>query len=73
MKKTFKIEELCCANCAAKIEEKIKKLDCIKDASLAFMAERLTIEVDENDLEAAISEIRKIIKKVEPDCRLITD
>ena len=73
MKKTFKIEELCCANCAAKIEEKIKKLDCIKDASLAFMTERLTIEVDENDLEAAISEIRKIIKKVEPDCRLITD
>ena len=73
MKKTFKIEELCCANCAAKIEEKIKKLDCIKDAHLAFMAERLTIEVDENDLEAAIAEIRKIIKKVEPDCRLITD
>ena len=73
MKKTFKIEELCCANCAAKIEDRIKKLDCIKDANLAFMAERLTIEVDENDLEAAIAEIRKIIKKVEPDCRLITD
>lgn len=73
MKKTFKIEELCCANCAAKIEDKIKKLDCIKDASLAFMAERLTIEVEEKDLEAAIAEIRKIIKKIEPDCRLITD
>ena len=64
MKKTFKIEELCCANCAAKIEDKIKKLDCIKDANLAFMAERLTIEV---------AEIRKIIKKIEPDCRLITN
>ena len=73
MKKTFKIEELCCANCAAKIEDRIKKLDCIKDASLAFMAERLTIEVEEKDLEAAIAEIRKIIKKIEPDCRLITD
>jgi hypothetical protein len=37
------------------------------------MAERLTIEVEEKDLEAAIAEIRKIIKKIEPDCRLITD
>lgn len=73
MKKTFKIEELCCANCAAKIEEKIKKLDCIKDANLAFMSERLTIEVDEQDLEVAIKEIRKIIKKIEPDCRIIID
>lgn len=73
MKKTFKIEELCCANCAAKIEDKIKKLDIIKDANLSFMAERLTIEVDEQDLEKAIKEIRKIIKKIEPDCRLIVD
>ena len=73
MKKTFKIEELCCANCAAKIEDKIKKLDYIKDANLAFMAERLTIEVDEQNLETAIKEIRKIIKKIEPDCRLIID
>ena len=64
MKKTFKIEELCCANCAAKIEDKIKKLDYIKDANLAFMAERLTIEVDEQNLETAIKEIRKIIKKI---------
>ena len=73
MKKTFKIEELCCANCAAKIEDRIKKLDCIKDANLSFMAERLTIEVDEQDLEVAIKEIRKIIKKIEPDCRIIID
>lgn len=73
MKKTFKIEELCCANCAAKIEDKIKKLDYINDANLSFMAERLTIEVDEQDLEIAIKAIRKIIKKIEPDCRLIVD
>ena len=73
MKKTFKIEELCCANCAAKIEDKIKKLDCVKEANLSFMAERLTIEVDEKNLEIAIKEIRRIIKKIEPDCRLIVD
>ena len=55
------------------LTEKIKKLDCVKDANLAFMAERLTIEVDEENLEVAIAEIRKIIKKIEPDCRLITN
>ena len=37
MKKTFALEDLDCANCAAKMENGIKKLDGVKDCSVSFM------------------------------------
>ena len=70
MKKNFKIEDLCCANCAAKIEDRIKKLDKVISANLNFMAEKLTVEAEEQDFDLLIPEIRKIVKKIEPDCSL---
>ena len=70
MKKNFKIEDLCCANCAAKIEARIKKLDKVISANLNFMAEKLTVEAEEQDFDLLIPEIRKIVKKIEPDCSL---
>ena len=71
MKKNFKIEDLCCATCAAKIEDKINKLDKVISANLNFMAEKLTVEAEEQDFDSIMPEIRKIIKKIEPDCSLI--
>ena len=46
MKKIIKLEGLCCANCAAKIEEGVKKLDGVNSASLSFMPQRLIMEVE---------------------------
>ena len=45
MKKIIKLEGLCCANCAAKFEEGVKKLDGVNSASLSFMTQRLIMEV----------------------------
>ena len=61
MKKIIKLEGLCCANCAAKIEEGVKKIPGVKEASLSFMTQRLTIEA--TVVEAA----RKIAHKIEPE------
>ena len=47
MKKIIKLEGLCCANCAAKIEEGVKKLDGVNSASLSFMTQRLIMEVED--------------------------
>lgn len=47
MKKIIKLEGLCCANCAAKIEEGVKKLDGVNNASLSFMTQRLIMEVED--------------------------
>ena len=67
MKKIIKLEGLCCANCAAKIEEGVKKVDGVKEAALSFMTQRLTLEVDEGKVDAVIEAARKIADKIEPD------
>lgn len=67
MRKIVKLEGLCCANCAAKIEEGIKKLEGVKEASLSFMTQRLTIEVEDGSEETVIAAARKISQKIEPD------
>lgn len=71
MKKKFKMENLECANCAAKMEELIKKIDGVHDASMSFMMQKLTIDADEDRFEAILEEAQKICKKFEADCTII--
>ncbi len=63
----FKIEGLDCANCANELESALKKIDIINNVSISFMTEKLTFDcLEENKIEA-IKQIKKIIKKEEPD------
>lgn len=67
MTKTFRLDGLCCANCAAKIEKKISGLDGVKDATVNFMTTKLVIDAQEDKMESIITDSEKIIKKIEPD------
>lgn len=67
MKKIIKLEGLCCANCAAKIEEGVKKVDGVKEATLSFMTQRLTLDVEESKVDAVIEAAKKIADKIEPE------
>ena len=71
IKKTFALEELDCAHCAAKMETAISKLDGVSSASISFMTQKLTIEAEKNDFDKIIKAAQKAIKKIEPDCRII--
>ncbi len=71
MKKTFKIEDLCCANCAAKIEDSINKLDGVESASINFIAQKLIINADEDKFDGIMKQAVKIAKKIEPDCTIV--
>ena len=71
MKKTFKLEDLDCANCAAKMEAAIKKLDGVKDATVSFMTQRMTIEAEDERFDEVVKAAVKCIANVEPDCRVI--
>lgn len=71
MKKTYKLHELDCANCAAKMERAIKSIDGVKDAKISFMAQRLTIEADDAKFENIVEEAAKVCKKIEPDCEIV--
>lgn len=72
MKKKFKIKGLDCANCAAKIEDEIKKIDGVKDANVSFMTENLKLEVaDDSKFNEVLDEVCDVIKRVEPDSSLV--
>lgn len=71
MKRTYKLENLDCANCAAKMERKIKKIKGVDDASVNFMAQKLTLEAGDEVFEQVLSEAVQTVSRVEPDCRVI--
>ena len=71
MKKTFKLEDLDCANCAAKMEAAIKKLDGVKDCSVSFMTQKMSIEAEDERFDEVVKAAVKCVAKVEPDCRVI--
>ena len=68
MKKKFKLTDLDCANCAAKMEDAIKKLDGVNDASVSFMMQKMTIAADDARFDEIMKEVVEVCKKVEPDC-----
>ena len=71
MKKKFKLQDLDCANCAAKMEEAIKKIDGVNDASMSFMTQKLTIDVADDRFDAIMDEVEKVCAKVEPDMKIL--
>ena len=73
MKKTYKIENLDCASCAAKIESAIAKIDGVDSATVSFVTQKLKIEADESRIEDIMKVAEKTCRRVEPDCRLIIE
>ena len=69
MKKRYKFE-VDCANCAAKVEEAVKKIDGVNDATVNFMAQKLVLDADDARFDEILKEVVAVAKKVEPDCEL---
>jgi copper chaperone CopZ len=68
MKKTFKLTDLDCANCAAKMEAGIRKLDGVNSATVSFMTQKLTLEAEDDRFDEIVKQMVKLCKKIEPDC-----
>lgn len=71
MKRAFKLENLDCANCAAKMETAINKLEKVDHATINFMSQRLTLEADESVFQEMVEEAQKQISKVERGCKIV--
>ena len=69
MKKRYKFE-VDCANCAAKVEEAVRKIDGVNDATVNFMAQKLVLDADDARFDEILKEVIAVAKKVEPDCEL---
>ena len=70
MKKVFKLEDLDCANCAAKMEDAIKKIEGVKFASVSFMTQKLVLEADDAIFDDILAKAKKAVSKIEPDCTI---
>ena len=70
MKKKFKLTNLDCANCAAKMENAIKKIDGVRDANVSFMTQKMPIEADDSRFDEIMEEVQSVCRKVEPDCTI---
>ncbi len=71
MKKVFRLKDLDCANCAAKMEDAIKKIDGVNDASVSFLAQKMTIDAVDDRFDAIMKEVQAVCAKVEPDCKIL--
>lgn len=66
MQKKFQIE-VDCANCAAKIETAINKIEGVNSASISFMAQKMVLDAEEAAFDRIVKEIIKVARKIEPD------
>ena len=70
MKKVIALQDLDCANCSAKMENGIKKIDGVNSASISFMTQKMVLDIDDARAEQIIKEIKAVCKRIEPDCIL---
>lgn len=71
MKKTFKMVDLDCANCAQKMEDAIRKIDGVEDVSVSFMRQKITISAEESLFDEIMKNAVKVCKRIEPDCTIV--
>ena len=71
MKKKFKLQDLDCANCAAKMEDAIKKIPGVNDTNVSFMMQKMTIDAEDDKFDAIMEEVVRVCAKVEPDCKIL--
>ena len=67
MRKTYKLIDLDCAHCAAKMEAAIQKIDGVTEASVSFLTQKLTVEAEDGRFEEIMKQVVKACKKVEPE------
>lgn len=71
MKKTFKMNDLDCAHCAAKMEDAINKIDGVEHATVNFLTQKLIIEGDDARFDQIVKEAVKAVRKVDADCEVV--
>ena len=71
MKKKFKMEDLDCANCAAKMEAAIKKIEGVNEVSINFLAQKMIIDAEDTRFDDITKEAQAACSKVDPECKIL--
>ena len=71
MTKTFKMQDLDCANCARKMEDAIRKLDGVAEIHVNFLTQKMILTADDARFDEIVKEAVKQIRRVDPDCSVV--
>lgn len=71
MRKIYRMKNLECANCAAKMERLIGKLDGVDAVEISFMAQKIILDADEARLSAILEQAKACVKRIEPNCEIL--
>ena len=72
MQKKFKLDEVDCANCAAKMETSIGRLNGVESVSINFFTQKMLLEInDDADYDHLIKKVKKAVRRVDPDCEVL--
>ncbi|HIU91430.1 MAG TPA: heavy-metal-associated domain-containing protein [Candidatus Fimimonas merdipullorum] len=70
MKKVYKITDIDCANCAAKLERALAKVEGVQNVSISFLSQRLALEAEDGRFDEVFDNVVKVCRRVEPDCKI---
>lgn len=71
MKKSFRLEDLDCANCARKMEDAVRRIDGVEAVTISYIGQRLTLEAADDRFDSVLDEAVRLMHKIEPDCRVV--
>lgn len=71
MRKTYRLQDLDCANCAAKMEDAINRIDGVEKATISFMTQKLTLVADESRFDSILDEAQRVCSRIERDCVIL--
>lgn len=71
MRKSFKLDEIDCANCANKLQDALAKLDGVDSVSVNFLTQKLTLSAADDRFNEVFERVVKLASEIEPDCEII--
>ena len=71
MRKSFKLDEIDCANCAQKLEDALNKIDGVESARVNFLAQKLTLTAADDAFDEVFEKVVALTSKIEPDCEIV--
>ena len=71
MKKSYKLDEIDCANCARELQDGLAKLDGVEKVSVNFMTQKLTLEAADAEFDDVLQRVIDYTEEAEPDCEIL--
>ena len=71
MRKSFRLDEIDCANCARKLQDELATLDGVDAVSVNFMTQKLTLTAADERFDEVLDRVVALTARIEPDCEIV--